>query len=330
MSRRFVPGFALRRSGMWVLISALGSGVQAQTAAAFRDSAERLAGAAHALRDSLSRAWPVSILDTVSTGEFTLVSDANHRIMAKQMLRLLEPAFRRVFGSAKTIGPGLRVNVFDPPSRFFRGGDRHAAVMELTIGAWDTADSRDASGTRAGGGDGVALANSILDLVGYRMYERADSGLRAWLPRLGAITVDSDSHAPDAFYEFATSNGLDRRDCLAGRVDRCRETLGLTGDITFDRKRRYSASLRSDVLLTALVKGGEGSFARLVASAGRPIEDRLATTRGVSLDRLLAEWRAGLLNQKPSTTVLSLQDVLLLAVWASGIAVLAIGGSRWI
>lgn len=79
----------------------------------------------------------------------------------------------------------------------------------------------------------------------------------------------------------------------------------------------------------ALAAGGQQAFHRLLGSAGRPLEQRLETTSGVSFDSLMARWRATVIATRPEPVMLTAGTGWVALVWAIAFGALVLGSSRW-
>jgi hypothetical protein len=79
----------------------------------------------------------------------------------------------------------------------------------------------------------------------------------------------------------------------------------------------------------ALALGGRQAFHRLLGSAGRPLEQRLETTSGVSSDSLLVRWFATVLANRPEPVMLTAGTGWVALVWAIAFGALILRSSRW-
>lgn len=79
----------------------------------------------------------------------------------------------------------------------------------------------------------------------------------------------------------------------------------------------------------AVALGGPVAFHRLLGSAGRPLEQRLSITSGVSADSLLVRWRSTVLMNRPEPVMLTAETGWVALVWAIAFGALVLGSSRW-
>jgi len=86
---------------------------------------------------------------------------------------------------------------------------------------------------------------------------------------------------------------------------------------------------RFSVLRTAIDLGGRGAYGRLLASAGRPIEQRLDATSGVSSDSLLRAWHGAVRAARPQQVSVEPRAGWVALAWGVAFGLLALRSSRW-
>lgn len=86
---------------------------------------------------------------------------------------------------------------------------------------------------------------------------------------------------------------------------------------------------RRSFVRRAIAEGGRGAFDRLRASAGQPIEARLAAVGGQSADSLIARWRADVLGARPTDLRLSPGLAAMTLLWILAVGAVALGSTRW-
>jgi hypothetical protein len=89
------------------------------------------------------------------------------------------------------------------------------------------------------------------------------------------------------------------------------------------------SATRSSLVRTAVQLGGRGAYARLLASAGRPIEQRLAAASGVSGDSVFQAWHAAVLASRPHQVSVEARDGWVALAWGVAFGLLALRSSRW-
>lgn len=80
---------------------------------------------------------------------------------------------------------------------------------------------------------------------------------------------------------------------------------------------------------TALQLGGPQAFHRLLASAGRPLANRLELASGMSLDSLLGRWRASVLASRPASVDLTPAIGWVAFAWALTLGGFVLRSTRW-
>lgn len=88
-------------------------------------------------------------------------------------------------------------------------------------------------------------------------------------------------------------------------------------------------SARFSVVRSAIALGGRGAYARLLASAGRPIEQRLAAASGVPGDSVLRAWHAAVRAARPARVTVEPRGGWIALAWGVAFGLLALRSSRW-
>lgn len=88
-------------------------------------------------------------------------------------------------------------------------------------------------------------------------------------------------------------------------------------------------SARFSLVRSAIELGGRGAFARLSASRGRPIEQRLAAASGVPGDSVLLSWHAAVLAARPQRVTVEARGGWIALAWGVAFGLLALRSSRW-
>lgn len=86
---------------------------------------------------------------------------------------------------------------------------------------------------------------------------------------------------------------------------------------------------RGPLLATALRLGGHEAFQRLLASAGRPMAERLEATSGVGLDALIAAWRSEMFTARHAARPWSARLGVAGFGWSVLLMLCALWSSRW-
>lgn len=86
---------------------------------------------------------------------------------------------------------------------------------------------------------------------------------------------------------------------------------------------------RLSVVRTAVELGGRGAYARLLTTAGTPIEQRLAIASGVPADSLLRAWQAAVLAARPRPVTVEPRGGWVALAWGVAFGLLALRSSRW-
>jgi len=115
--------------------------------------------------------------------------------------------------------------------------------------------------------------------------------------------------------------------CARGSDSACTQLLhslppgGLPKPVTYDA--------RATLANLALRLGGREAYHRLVASAGRPIADRLVSAASVPVDSLLSRWRAEILAARPRPVTLPARGVWVVLGWTALFTACGLRSSRW-
>ncbi len=90
-----------------------------------------------------------------------------------------------------------------------------------------------------------------------------------------------------------------------------------------------TGKLRALLADLALEHGGPGAYDRLMASADRPLAERLAAAAEMSSDSLLREWHARTMAARPESVTLRAAGAWAAFAWVGLLAALGLGSSRW-
>lgn len=256
--------------------------------------------------------------------------------------------------------PVLTIQGVDPDSLERRGPSRADIVvpwdMSVSDLAWLMVRSRiPPSGDQslddwAGGSPGPnadrsrALSRAFEELM-FSPYSRGhDCAVAELSACTGALRLGApDVQVADAFpvpsdrRHVAAVIGLYSRDpALRGPLDRCLEGKE---DAACDAVLRAlppgtvpavgGQESRRSLLDAALDAGGPEAFARLVATAGMPMGERLSAAAGMPLPDLLARWREEMRRARPTASPWSLGTGVAGLAWALVFAMVALLGSRW-
>jgi len=115
--------------------------------------------------------------------------------------------------------------------------------------------------------------------------------------------------------------------CAKGSDSACTQLLHSLPPGALPKPVAYDA--RTTLASLALRLGGREAYHRLVASAGRPSADRLASAANVPVDSLLWRWRAEILAARPRPVTLPPWGVWVVLGWTALFAVCASRSSRW-
>lgn len=87
--------------------------------------------------------------------------------------------------------------------------------------------------------------------------------------------------------------------------------------------------VRHSLARFALRLGGRDAYARLVHTAGKPLEQRLAAAARLSADSLLGAWRAHVIQARPQTVSLTPAMAWAALAWACLLGLVSLGSTRW-
>jgi len=87
--------------------------------------------------------------------------------------------------------------------------------------------------------------------------------------------------------------------------------------------------VRSLLVLTAMQKGGDGAFDRLLADSTTPPLARLAAAARVPEHELLSEWRTRVMVSRPAKALPTAAITLVSLAWVAGCFALALRGTPW-
>ena len=116
--------------------------------------------------------------------------------------------------------------------------------------------------------------------------------------------------------------------CIAGGTDAdCEVALRALPSIAITPP--LSGTARLHLVETALEVGGPGAYDRLLATAGRPMEARLAAAARLPGDSLFALWRGRVLTARPKTVALQAKGAWAAVLWSTLLGFLALRSTRW-
>lgn len=90
-----------------------------------------------------------------------------------------------------------------------------------------------------------------------------------------------------------------------------------------------STEARQSLVRVAVSLGGRRAFARLAASAGRPLSQRLGIAASVPLDSLVHNWRELVIAARPHPVTLSARFAWAAVGWGVVFGLLALRSTRW-
>lgn len=127
------------------------------------------------------------------------------------------------------------------------------------------------------------------------------------------------------FFNRASQEALEA--CRQGHDAPCLHLLGTLAPGELPRPLPYDA--RATLVDLALRVGGREAYHRLVASAGAPINDRLAAAAGVRVDSLVARWRAEIVGSRPVPVTLPPWGPWIAVGWIGVFTACGLRSSRW-
>jgi hypothetical protein len=77
------------------------------------------------------------------------------------------------------------------------------------------------------------------------------------------------------------------------------------------------------------MRGGDGAYARLHASVGRPIAERFGIAARMPADSVIASWQAHVMTGRPAQPAIPPLGALATVLWIGACGALALRSSRW-
>ena len=114
--------------------------------------------------------------------------------------------------------------------------------------------------------------------------------------------------------------GLDDGACIARLRERSPESLVSTYSTTATRR---------SFARWALEVGGDGAYARLQSSAGRPLSERFGVAARMPADSVIASWHAHVMSGRPARPAIPPLGALATVLWIGACGALALRSSRW-
>lgn len=223
--------------------------------------------------------------DTVEVGRFRLALDHRDRDRFVPVATEVSREWESLFGPA---APRLYLKVATSPWSRTRTvsvqADSNGPVVGAALIHWTE--------VRRGLPDG-AVRRAVWDAIGGVLLERADSGLRAWLP-LAPVGRSDVYDADDLAYQWVTAFGPASAGCREGNRDQCVRALGLGGPVD----REFTIQTRAAFLAYLLETSAPGGWARLERSAGQPMAARLSAVAGMDIGSAIMAWRQGRLDRR--------------------------------
>lgn len=136
---------------------------------------------------------------------------------------------------------------------------------------------------------------------------------------LSYSSVDRSAQTP---YQRCLNGGPDEA-CVAA----VRGALGY--NLGFIPETPLASPARLSIMQAALTAGGRTAYARLLASAGRSMDERLAWAAGIPADSLLSRWRAAVLTARPKTVAFGTKQAWAALLWGVVFGFLALKSTRW-
>lgn len=300
-----------------LLGAVLATGVEAQEAAAWRDSALRTLPRLRALQERLGQR-DSGLVVAKRVGAYTIRATAAESAAAAVALPGVVEEFTR------------RMGRLDAPARIqlrsgADGSERPQAIVELLTapGAEGMIPTMQIV-RRTVMADSTRLGRTLLgDLAGV-WFSRLDRWLGLWLQRGPPVYLPEQARRADVLYRVATSTLERERACVAGDDSACLEALGLVPGTSWS----YPQPVRGDFFLLVLAAGGDGAVTRLLDRPERPVAERVADAAGRPLAPMATEWRAGLLALRPPTR-LSITQAGVGLGWMVVALLLALRDRRW-
>ena len=223
--------------------------------------------------------------DTVEVGRFRLAFDHRDRDRFVSVATAVSREWETLFGPA---APRLYLKVVTSPWSRTRTvsvqADSGGPIVGAALIHWTE--------VRRGLRDG-AVRRALWDAIGGALLERADSGLRAWLP-LAPVGRSDVYDSDDLAYQWVTAFGPASAGCREGNRDQCVRALGLAGPVD----REFTIQTRAAFLAHLLETSAPGGWARLERSAGQPMAARLRAVAGRDVESAIMAWRQGRLDRR--------------------------------
>ncbi|MGH7522795.1 MAG: hypothetical protein ACREK8_00625 [Gemmatimonadales bacterium] len=296
--------------------------VFAQSAAAWRDSSARLFTLERALRDSMVRGDSTT-QEVARNGNLVIAASPNDRTVARDALRQFAASSNRWFGGAMPAADGFHIAVRTEAGSGGFGRPREIGAVVLA-GLPDTGTAARLDRT-APPSD---VSSVLIDAYATMMWGSVPH-LRLWLdfdPRLSTPEVENRQFA---MYALVTATGHGQRECAEGNLTVCAYALLLRQPPTGVPALVMAATMRADLLFTALRLGGSQAWTRLRAADDSGIEPELAAAAGMPIDSLLAKWRGELLALRPTEMPLTTSNGIAVICWSVALLLGALGASRW-
>jgi len=335
---------------------------RAQDTAEYRELVERLAERAQTLartESSTVRGAERGRLDTLTVGRLTLLFPPQRRALVETVGRTAWDSLAAAFG-ADTTALQRHVITLGGPGGFripeWTGGQATGprADLEFAVGVV-LGTVRDTEARRFHGDPWFRDAVRVMFLAEPRLQDEAvyeELATKPWrVVRAcydgdlaecdSALAVSSDAATTALRYtpeerrrivgrerEVITSlrSAAGTAQCVEARVD----------SACVDVMRRFylteqplSPLARATLMRTAFTLGGDGSYARLLASDEPEFLARLAAVAGVTPETLLAEWHRQILAARPKSMMLTRISGWIAFLWAAAFAVAATRSSRW-
>lgn len=265
---RTVPGALVVVLGL----AARSTNAGAQTVAEYKRHVDSLAALWKSTTAAVAAQTPSAAsktvpLDTLRVGPVRVRADRQYLALAQVTAARLEPVLRRAYG---------------------RGGeliDRHVFVLRA----------------KEGSGDSTAAVSAIADSVGDEHQRSSDiaqsdallaswtrkaeeaivddiPGLREWIGAVVPVAPPSDATWSEARVALILSGSVAANECVAGKIERCNQVLGLTAtpDPAFEL---YSADERRSLIernARILRRADPAQFDRCLSAEKQPACDSLA------------------------------------------------------